>query len=205
MNLYMMVLPLHRKHNTLAVVGHYASDGPMIVMGENQARLAVSVMAGIRTLPSLEVMSHSVQFWNKASSSRRSGCNKYFLPGFAFMDAIAIAGGFYPSFWKIFLRDPVLAWRTWNGPYFAAQYRLLGPGSQWSTAREVCHTAYEDGFSCAVNGKTNNNNNQHHKGSRGSKTKVFRVCLVMSGLVCVSLLGWRRVWAVCSQVRIRVS
>ena len=64
------------------------------------------------------------------------------------MDAVAIECGFYPSFWKIFLRDPVLAWRTWAGPYLAAQYRLLGPGSDWNKAREVCYTGYKERLHC---------------------------------------------------------
>ncbi|GFR57653.1 dimethylaniline monooxygenase [N-oxide-forming] [Elysia marginata] len=148
MEMYMLAFPLNRKHNTLAVIGHYGTDGPMVVMGENQARLAASVMVGSRSLPSQKVMAQSVEFWNQSSSDRRPGYHNYMIPGFAFLDTMAVEGGFYPSFWKLMLRDPVLAWRTWYGPYLAAQYRLLGPGSQWEKAREICYTGYSEGLQC---------------------------------------------------------
>ncbi|RUS70067.1 hypothetical protein EGW08_022173, partial [Elysia chlorotica] len=195
MELFMMVFPLHRAHSTLAVIGHYATDGPMVVMGENQARLAVSVMSGRHALPSQEEMAHSVQFWNDASSSRTTGFHRYYLPGFAFMDAIAEEGGFYPSFWKIFIRDPVLAWRTWHGPYLAAQYRLVGPGSQWDSARRICLRAHQEGFSCV---RHKNRKESQHLGSRDklkrksifkSTNSVVGLCVVLSGLVCLGLFG----------------
>ncbi|GFO11421.1 dimethylaniline monooxygenase [n-oxide-forming] [Plakobranchus ocellatus] len=148
MELYFMVFPLNRKHNTLALVGHYGTDGSVVLLGENQARLAASVMSGRHQLPPQKTMAQNVLFWNQISAARRPGFYNYLIPGFAFMDALAMELGFYPSFWKIFFRDPVLAWRTWYGPYLAVQYRLLGPNSQWDKAREMCYKAYDEGLSC---------------------------------------------------------
>ncbi|RUS69225.1 hypothetical protein EGW08_023015 [Elysia chlorotica] len=148
MDMYLMCFPLNRKHNTLAFVGQYGTDGPMVVLGENQARFAASVMAGHHSLPSQKVMAKSVEFWNNASNARRPGFDNYLIPGLAFLDSIAIEGGFYPSFWRLFLRDPTLAWQTWYGPYLAAQYRLIGRGRQWEEARETCYTGYNEGLQC---------------------------------------------------------
>lgn len=59
-------------------------------------------------------------------------------------ELLALELGCYPTFWKILLKDPVLAFRIWYGPMFASQYRLLGPDSRWEKAAKVCHAFYEE-------------------------------------------------------------
>ena len=79
MEMYNLVFPLNRKHNTLAIVGHYGTDGPMVVMGENQARFAVSVMVGVQKLPSQAAMARNVDFWNTISYNRRPDFQNYLV------------------------------------------------------------------------------------------------------------------------------
>ncbi|XP_059154206.1 dimethylaniline monooxygenase [N-oxide-forming] 2-like [Physella acuta] len=66
------------------------------------------------------------------------------LPCLEFQDTIAKLLGVFPGFWRLLIVDPVLAFRCWYGPMFSAQYRLLGPDSNWNQARDICYTAYTE-------------------------------------------------------------
>ncbi|BFZ22769.1 hypothetical protein BsWGS_25808 [Bradybaena similaris] len=147
MELYKMIFPLHEKHHTLALIGCFGADGPLAVCLENAARLATRVMAGKHTLPSREEMKKDIDHWNTHTFIRRGNYKSYFLNAQLLSDSTAYEIGCYPSFWKIFFRDPVLAFRSHYGSPYAAHYRLLGPDSQWEQVAHLCRVLYDEGSS----------------------------------------------------------
>ncbi|XP_035824185.1 dimethylaniline monooxygenase [N-oxide-forming] 2 [Aplysia californica] len=142
MELYHMVFPLDRSHNTLLFVGQMGSDIALPPVSELQARMATKVLAGKVELPPQRKMRQCVDSLNEATLRRRKRYS-YFLPGFKMMENIAVDLGVYPSFCTLLLRDPMLAWRVWYGPIYSAHYRLLGPDNNWEDARRISHLAYE--------------------------------------------------------------
>ncbi|KAH9514320.1 flavin-containing monooxygenase [Bulinus truncatus] len=74
------------------------------------------------------------------------------LPNLVFRDIIAKLLGVYPSFWSLLLKDPHFANQSWYGPSYSAQYRLLGPGSDWAKAKETCYTAGREGMTSLLRG-----------------------------------------------------
>ncbi|KAK3752045.1 hypothetical protein RRG08_059513 [Elysia crispata] len=142
MELYNRMLPLREKHHTLAFIGFFNGDSPIAPPTEMQARYVARLITGKIKPPSRKTMEMNIKKLDELSFKSR-GKYSYFLPMFVIHDMIAQEVGAYPSFWRIFLRDPVLAFRVWYGPIFSAQYRLLGPDSEWDTARAVCYRAHE--------------------------------------------------------------
>ncbi|BFZ22676.1 hypothetical protein BsWGS_25715 [Bradybaena similaris] len=146
MELYKMMFPVHEKHNTLALIGHFGSDGPLPICFEIQARWAARVLAGKQKLPSMKKMKKDVARLNDETYLRRGAFDSYMVNAVRLMDSIAVEIGCYPSFWRILIKDPLLAYRIYYGPPYSAQYRLLGPDSQWAEAAKSCHALYEEGF-----------------------------------------------------------
>ena len=142
MELYHMMLPLREKHHSLAFIGFLAGDGPVAPPTELQARYIARLITGKIAPPSKEAMAKNVETLGQLSLARK-GKYTYHLPLFLMSDLVATDLAVYPSFWRVLLRDPVLSYRIWFGPMFSAQYRLLGPDSDWDTARAACYRAHE--------------------------------------------------------------
>ena len=142
MELYNRMLPLRENHHTLAFIGFLAGDGSVIPSTELQARYIARLITGKISPPSNEAMKRNIEMLDGFSLERK-GKYTYHLPMPRMSDIIAQDIGAYPSLWRVFLRDPILAYRLWFGPIFTAQYRLLGPDSDWDTARAACYRAHD--------------------------------------------------------------
>ena len=140
MELHNLMLPVNEKHHTLAFLGFLVGDGAPAQAIELQARYIARLITGKLAPPSKKAMKENVEMI-KNISIMRNGMFTYKVPLLKLCDLIACEIGVYPYFWRIFLRDPVLAFMVWYGPIFTAQYRLLGPDSDWDTARAVCYRA----------------------------------------------------------------
>ncbi|CAG5129460.1 unnamed protein product [Candidula unifasciata] len=189
MELYKMIFPLHEKHHTLALIGQHGADGPLAVCFETEARLATLVMAGKHKLPSLKQMKKEVDYWKLHTFYRRGNYKSYFLSALLLTDSVAYELGCYPSFWKIFIRDPVLAFRTRYGPTYAVHYRLLGPGSQWEKAARLSHSLYEEGTSSV-------RHRQVRKFQRPdvymyNKLRTIRLLIVSAAITVVGCFAYR--------------
>ncbi|GFR96931.1 dimethylaniline monooxygenase [N-oxide-forming] [Elysia marginata] len=142
MDLYNFMLPIEEKHHTLAFLGFLAGDGAPSQAIELQARYAARLITGKIAPPSKEAMKRNIETM-KSFSYARKGKFSYQIPLLKLCDFIASEIGVYPRFWRVFWRDPILAFRLWSGPIFSAQYRLLGPDSDWKKARAACYRAHE--------------------------------------------------------------
>ncbi|GFS26085.1 dimethylaniline monooxygenase [N-oxide-forming] [Elysia marginata] len=142
MELYNRMLPLGEKHCTCIFIGFLGGDGPVGPAVELQARYAARLITGKLQPPSRETMEKNIQAIDSIALRSR-GKYSYHLPLFVMGDLVAQDLGVYPSFWRVFVRDPVLAYRIWYGPIFSAQYRLLGPDSDWDKAREMLYRAHQ--------------------------------------------------------------
>ncbi|XP_059148681.1 flavin-containing monooxygenase 5-like [Physella acuta] len=145
MGLFKMVFPIVEEKHTLGFIGAFAGVGAIAPVCELQSRYSAKIFAGKLTLPPVDVMRADVQFWTFVCSRNRNRKYYYYLPCFEFQDTIAKLLGVFPGFWRLLILDPVLAYRCWYGPMFSAQYRLLGPDSNWKQARAICNTAYTEG------------------------------------------------------------
>ena len=142
MELYNLMLPVREKHHTLAFLGFLAGDGAPAQAIELQARYISCLITGKVAPPSEKAMKDNLETIKNFSIVRK-GKFTYKVPLLKLCDLIACEIGAYPWFWRVFLRDPVLAFMVWYGPIFTAQYRLLGPDSDWARARAACYRAYE--------------------------------------------------------------
>ncbi|GFN74050.1 transposable element tc3 transposase [Plakobranchus ocellatus] len=140
--LYHMMLPIREVHHTLAFIGFLGGDGPPAPGMELQARYIARLITGKIAPPSKKAMHENVELLAQLSMERK-GKYTYHLPLFVISDMIAKDIGVYPYFWRVFFRDPILASRLHKGPIFSAQFRLLGPDSNWDTARATCYRAYD--------------------------------------------------------------
>ncbi|KAH9514323.1 Cyclopentanone 1,2-monooxygenase (CPMO), partial [Bulinus truncatus] len=152
MELFKMMFPVHETRHTLGLIGHFASDSAYGPIVELQSRYAVQIFTGKLTLPDKETVMADINMYNDICLKRR-GKYYYMLPSLVFRDSIAKLLGVYPSFWSLLLKDPYLANQSWYGPSYSAQYRLLGPGSDWTKARETCYTAGREGMTSLLHGE----------------------------------------------------
>uniref|UniRef100_A0A0B6ZFD7 Flavin-containing monooxygenase n=1 Tax=Arion vulgaris TaxID=1028688 RepID=A0A0B6ZFD7_9EUPU len=180
MEMFKMMFPLNVKHNTLAIIGHVGGDAPLALLYELQARLAALVMSGKHQLPSRSKMQKDVDKWNDHAYARKGSFRSYFVSADLLTESIAEEIGCYPTFWKVLLRDPLLAYRNWYGPIFAAQYRLLGPDSQWNESAKTCHILYEEGHSSIRHMEKNKFN---PKGVSGNYTSTITILAIISFLI----------------------
>ncbi|RUS82299.1 hypothetical protein EGW08_009931 [Elysia chlorotica] len=142
MELYNLTLPVGEKHHTLAFLGFLAGDGAPAQAIELQARYISRLITGKVAPPTQKAIKHNLETIKNFSIVRK-GKFTYKVPLLKLCDLIACEIGVYPWFWRVFLRDPVLAFMVWYGPIFTAQYRLLGPDSDWDRARAACYRAYD--------------------------------------------------------------
>ncbi|CAL1526708.1 unnamed protein product [Lymnaea stagnalis] len=154
MDLFKLIFPIQEEKRTLGIIGAMAGDSALAPVFELQSRYAVKVFAGKLQLPSVEDMKADADFWS-GFCLKKKGRYCYMIPGFLFGDAIAKLLGCFPSFWHLLLRDPALAFRAWYGPIYPAQYRLLGPDSNWRQASEICRRADAEGSKPLRHGTVN--------------------------------------------------
>ncbi|XP_059148699.1 flavin-containing monooxygenase 5-like [Physella acuta] len=145
MGLFKLVFPIDEDKHTLGFIGAFGGIGATGPVSELQSRYSAKIFAGKLSLPPIDVMRADVQFWTNACTRNRHRKYYHFLPCSLFQDTIAKLLGVFPGFWRLLILDPVLAYRCWYGPMFSAQYRLLGPDSNWKQARDICNTAYTEG------------------------------------------------------------
>ena len=184
MELYHMMLPVGQKHHTLAFLGFLSGDGAQAQAIELQARYLTRMMTGKLSLPSRKVMKDNVE-WIKSFSKLRKGRFHYQVPLLKVCDLIAQDIGAYPSFWRVFLRDPVLAFYVWYGPVFTAQYRLLGPDSDWDAARAVCYRACE-----VLTSNASTRGKIEVRRDDVTADRWRRVCRVVCGVSLVAVVGF---------------
>ncbi|BFZ22770.1 hypothetical protein BsWGS_25809 [Bradybaena similaris] len=187
MKMYRMVFPLEEKHTTLAFVGQVTGDFAVFPLYDVQAKLATRVMAGKHRLPSLDKMKADVDFWNAHSLARTGKYSPCFVAAAVLTDTIAEEIGIYPSFWKVFFKNPVLAFRNWYGPIMAAQLNLVGPDSQWETASAACLSQYSEGCSSFRHTTINTVNRPdlyEYQKSRLFALSVIGACVSIFGFLC---------------------
>lgn len=138
LQLYKRLFPVSLSPPTLAVMGLFQAAGPIMTVVEMQARWAVKVVTGQRSLPSLKQMlqvTESDTSRNRKSSPRQSDSARQ-IDYISYLDFMAGEVGAQPNLWWLLLTDPVLWTKVFFGPCTPYQYRLSGPG-QWAGAREA--------------------------------------------------------------------
>ena len=98
--------------------------------------------------------------------------------------------GVYSGFWRVLLRDAVLVHRVWYGPMFSAQYRLLGPDSDWDTSRAACYRAHEV---LTANASSRGKVEVKRNGSTTTR-RLLLLVLSISAVAAVSFVGKSRSW-----------
>ncbi|XP_070547899.1 dimethylaniline monooxygenase [N-oxide-forming] 2-like [Ptychodera flava] len=129
--LYKNIFPIRLEHpERLALINIMCAIGTLWPVAELHARLASKVFAGKISLPEKTIMQGDVD--QKIKNMK----NKYFyVPGPTHMDEVAEILGVKPSFWRLLLSDPKLAFAYEYGPMVPYWYRLQGPGA-WPGARD---------------------------------------------------------------------
>ncbi|KAG8555873.1 hypothetical protein GDO81_017848 [Engystomops pustulosus] len=141
---YKKIIPLRIEKPTLAFIAFVLPIGPAMVVGELQSRWATRLFKGLHKLPDPVGMRKEMQRdeqrrkkWFGASENnfRRTDYVSY-------MDDLASDIGVSLNIWKLFLTDPVLAWKVVFGPCNSFHFRLTGPG-KWDGAREAIMTQWD--------------------------------------------------------------
>lgn len=144
LQLYKRLFPVSLSPPTLAVMGLFQAAGPIMTVVEMQARWAVKVFTGQRSLPSLKQMlqvTESDTIHNRKSSPRESDAARQ-IDYMSYLDFMAGEVGALPNLWWLLLTDPLLWTKVFFGPCTPYQYRLSGPG-QWAGARQAILTQWE--------------------------------------------------------------
>lgn len=139
-NSYKRVFPLNGEKPTLAFVGLLSTTGPLPPTAEMQARFASLVFAGKHKLPPKNEMAADINRW-KGMQEFLFGKEKFWVVSLPLQDEIAQEIGVFPDFLKVFLKSPRIAFQTYFGPAFTAQYRILGEGKT-DHAIEDCKQAW---------------------------------------------------------------
>ncbi|CAJ0940024.1 unnamed protein product, partial [Ranitomeya imitator] len=141
---YKKIIPLGIEKPTIAFIAFVLAIGPSMVMAELQCRWATRLFKGLHKLPCNEGIKNEMLkderlrkkwFATTVDNFRRTDYIMY-------MDDLASDIGVKPNIWKLFLTDPVLAWKVVFGPCNSYQFRLTGPG-KWAEAREAIFTQWD--------------------------------------------------------------
>ncbi|CAH1802339.1 unnamed protein product [Owenia fusiformis] len=145
-SLYKYVFPPHLKHPTLGIIGLVQAIGAAMPIAEIQSRWVTRIIKGDNSLPSMEVMFHDIVRKKRSMSSQYTPSQRHTLQTFwiKYMDEIANEIGCKPDLKRMFLEDPMFAFRCWAGPCVPAQYRLCGPGAKFETAKETVMNAFQN-------------------------------------------------------------
>ncbi|KAK2835804.1 hypothetical protein Q5P01_016288 [Channa striata] len=145
LRLYKRLFPPSLQHNTLALMGLFQAQGPIMPVVEMQARWAVRVFLGLCHLPSKEEMLAVIESEKKRnmkcylSAPREASLRIDYIP---YVDFMAKEVGVRPNILTLLLKDPVLWAKVYFGPCTPYQYRLTGPG-KWGGARHAILTQWE--------------------------------------------------------------
>ncbi|XP_077132542.1 flavin-containing monooxygenase 3-like [Ranitomeya variabilis] len=141
---YKKIIPLGIEKPTIAFIAFVLAVGPTMVMAELQCRWATRLFKGLHKLPCNEGIKNEMLkderlrkkwFATAVDNFRRTDYIMY-------MDDLASDIGVNINIWKLFLTDPVLAWKVVFGPCNPYQFRLTGPG-KWAGAREAIFTQWD--------------------------------------------------------------
>lgn len=141
---YKKIIPLGIEKPTMAFIAFVLPVGPTMVVAELQSRWATRVFKGAHKLPDTEGMKKEMLkdeqlrkkwFATADNNFRRTNYISY-------MDDLASDIGVKLNICKMFLTDPVLAWKVVFGPCNSYQFRLTGPG-KWDGAREAIFTQWD--------------------------------------------------------------
>ncbi|XP_078576209.1 dimethylaniline monooxygenase [N-oxide-forming] 2-like [Branchiostoma floridae x Branchiostoma japonicum] len=182
--LYKHVFPVHVKKHTLAVIGHTRTRSGLSQVAELHARWAAQVFKGITQLPDYHTMLERVR-QDRQYRDSRFGPNKLPVVDLRYTDDIARDIGVRPSFWRLFLRDPSLAFLTYFGPAFPVHYRLQGRHS-WSGAAEYAKTALLNTYSATRAGRVQTRSSSQLKVN--GLIMVLLVCLMVAVLAVIVMI-----------------
>ncbi|XP_019623448.1 PREDICTED: dimethylaniline monooxygenase [N-oxide-forming] 2-like [Branchiostoma belcheri] len=148
LDLYKLVFPANMPHPSMAVIGFFHVRGSIPPVAEVQARWAARVFSGQAKLPDRQTMLARVR---RDREERLRILGKHMrnkLPKIGvipYRDEIAREIGAMPTFWNLFLKDPMLAFRVYSQPPLPAHYRLVGP-HPWPKAPEYTKEAVANTF-----------------------------------------------------------
>ncbi|KAE9547032.1 hypothetical protein FO519_009755 [Halicephalobus sp. NKZ332] len=125
-------------HNSFAILGLVQPAGAFMPMAELQSRVFYNVLTGNSKLPNKENMLKEIAHRRKLLRQRYVDSPRHTLQVdyMVFMDELATLIGCRPDFFKIFFKDPALAWKIQFSPPIAATYRVIGP-HPWEGAKEA--------------------------------------------------------------------
>ncbi|XP_040263057.1 dimethylaniline monooxygenase [N-oxide-forming] 2-like [Bufo bufo] len=175
-SLYKKIIPLGIEKPTIAFIAFILPVGPTMVVAELQSRWAIKLFKGLHKLPDSEGIEKEMlkdeQLRKKMFATAENNFRR--TDYITYLDDIASDIGVKLNIWKLFLTDPVLAWKVVFGPCNSYQFRLTGPG-KWDGAREAIFT-------------------QWHRIERPLKTRVVKLNpksdLVPWGLLpCIVFIG----------------
>uniref|UniRef100_A0A8C1ZW43 Flavin-containing monooxygenase n=1 Tax=Cyprinus carpio TaxID=7962 RepID=A0A8C1ZW43_CYPCA len=141
LKLYRRIFPPSLERPTLAILGLFQNNGPIMPAVELQARWASRVIAGLNHLPPAEKMVKSIEKDVQANlkSPKLAALQVDHIP---YIDSIAKEVGVRPNIAWLLLKDPAVGLRVFFGPCSPYQFRLNGPG-HWSGARQAILTQWD--------------------------------------------------------------
>ncbi|XP_077132539.1 dimethylaniline monooxygenase [N-oxide-forming] 2-like [Ranitomeya variabilis] len=140
---YKKIIPLGIEKPTIAFISFVLPIGPTMVVAELQSRWATKLFKGLHKLPSSEGIKNEMLKDERLRKKWFATADNNFrrTDYISYMDDLASDIGVKLNIWKLFLKDPVLAWKVVFGPCNSYQFRLTGPG-KWVGAREAILTQW---------------------------------------------------------------
>ncbi|XP_068096013.1 dimethylaniline monooxygenase [N-oxide-forming] 2-like [Hyperolius riggenbachi] len=135
---YKKIIPLGIEKPTIAFIAFILPVGPTMVISELQSRWATRVFKGLLKLPDeTGIKKEMVKDESRRKKWFGTAENNFRRTNYiTYLDDIGSDIGVKPHIWKLFLTDPVLAFKVVFGTCNSYQYRLNGPG-KWAGAREA--------------------------------------------------------------------
>lgn len=141
LSLYKYVFPPEMSHPTLAFVGLITVQGPVLPIGELQARWVAKILTGKLSLPSEQEMMRDIEKKRKAANRDyiKADKNTFQVNYETYTDEMATLIGAKPQLLKLLFTDPKLFSAIVWGPYVPYQYRL----DTWPGARDAILTVMD--------------------------------------------------------------
>lgn len=143
--LYEYMYPIETSdHNSMAVIGLIQPFGSVMPISEMQARVFYENLFGSKKLPGKDQMKNWIREKRDEMEERyvKSPRHTIQVDYITYTDELADLIGCRPNIAKLILTDPLLAFKTYFGPYVPYCYRLHGPHA-WSGARQAIMTVDE--------------------------------------------------------------
>ncbi|EYC07951.1 hypothetical protein Y032_0068g219 [Ancylostoma ceylanicum] len=142
--LWKRIFPPQLRWNSLAVIGLVDPLGPTTTTCEMQARTVAHMWTQRINCPSKDEMLRDIRAEKEATamryrcSARKASLQVDFIN---YMDQLARVIGCVPGVdWKMFLKDPKLAFMLYFGPVTPLHYRLSGPKDRAATRDQIVGT-----------------------------------------------------------------